>query len=260
MRRYGTAPFGVAVVHGGPGAGGGMAPVARRLARQRGVLEPIQTADSLKGQVEELTAVLESEGGVPVTLIGFSWGAWLSFIVAARRSPTVKKLVLVGSGPYLDEYAARIRETRLARLSEEEKSRFEAVVSALSDPATQDKDSLLEQLGALTFKTDAYDPIADESGDCGALPVDGDVFQAVSKDAAETRRSGELLALAARIECPVLAIHGDHDPHPAEGVSGPLSALLRDFRFVLRKSCGHKPWIERHAREEFYRILDEELC
>ena len=48
---------GMDVVHGGPGACGEMAPVARRLASARGVLEPIQTALSLEGQVEELRTV-----------------------------------------------------------------------------------------------------------------------------------------------------------------------------------------------------------
>ena len=58
LRRYGKAPFNVAVIHGGPGAVGEMAPVARELASGWGVLEPLQTATSLEGQIEELRAVL----------------------------------------------------------------------------------------------------------------------------------------------------------------------------------------------------------
>ena len=95
LRTYGQAPFSVAVIHGGPGAGGEMAPVARELASDRSVLEPIQTATSLEGQVAELRAVLEIHGDLPITLIGFSWGAWLSFIVAARYPAIVGKLILV---------------------------------------------------------------------------------------------------------------------------------------------------------------------
>lgn len=49
LRIYGQSPFTLAVIHGGPGAGGEMAPVARELASARGVLEPIQTATSLEG-------------------------------------------------------------------------------------------------------------------------------------------------------------------------------------------------------------------
>ena len=65
LRRYGNEPFDVAVIHGGPGAAGEMAPVARELASGRGVLEPLQTAASLKGQVDELRTVLEENGDLP---------------------------------------------------------------------------------------------------------------------------------------------------------------------------------------------------
>ncbi len=54
LRIYGKAPYNVAVIHGGPGAPGEMAPVSRELASGWGVLEPLQTAESLEGQIEEL--------------------------------------------------------------------------------------------------------------------------------------------------------------------------------------------------------------
>src|SRR5919198_1314938 len=113
VRTYGTAPFTVAVIHGGPGACGEMAPVARELASDRGILEPLQTATSLEGQVEELRRVLENHGDIPVILIGFSWGAWLSFIVAAHYPALVKKLLLVGSGSFEEKYVSRLQEARL---------------------------------------------------------------------------------------------------------------------------------------------------
>ena len=74
-----------------------------------------------------------------------------------------------------------------------------------------------------------------------ALEIRGDIFQGVWKEAARLRTSGELLALGTRIECPVVAIHGDCDPHPAEGVREPLSRILPDFRFITLENCGHKP-------------------
>ena len=54
------------------------------------------------------------------------------------------------------------------------------------------------------------------------------------------------------------AIHGDYDPHPAAGVAGPLAGVLPDFRFILLRHCGHTPWREQEAREEFYGTLAEE--
>ena len=256
LRKYGKAPFSIAVIHGGPGAPGYMAPVARELAVSRGVLEPLQTATSLEGQVEELKTVLENEGVLPVTLIGFSWGAWLSFIIAARYPAIIKKLILVGSGPYEEKYATEIQETRLSRLSDEERTEFESIFRILDDPASKNKDTAFARLGALASKADAYDPEIDKSEeiDCRV-----DIFQSVWPEASKLRSSGKLLELGNDIKCPVVAIHGDYDPHPAEGVQKPLSAILKSFRFIPLKNCGHKPWVERQARDDFFRILKEEL-
>ena len=51
-RLYGDTPYNVAVLHGGPGCPGAVAPVARELSRDYGVLEPLQTKDSINEQVE----------------------------------------------------------------------------------------------------------------------------------------------------------------------------------------------------------------
>jgi pimeloyl-ACP methyl ester carboxylesterase len=259
VRIYGEAPFNVAVIHGGPGAGGEMASVARELASGRGVLEPIQTTTTLDGQVEELRNVLEEKGDLPITLIGFSWGAWLGFILTAKRPVLVKKLVLVGSGPFEEEYTVGMHETRMSRLSEEERREVGNLTEVLNSPAGGNGDAALARIGELIGKADAYDPVEPDWEDPEPIECRADIYQSVWKEGAELRRSGELLNLGKRIECPVVAVHGDYDPHPAEGVRKPLAALLNDFRFILLEKCGHKPWIEREAREEFYRTVEDLL-
>jgi pimeloyl-ACP methyl ester carboxylesterase len=256
FRTYGKPPFSIAVIHGGPGAAGEMAPVARELASNFGVLEPLQTETSVEGQVQELRGVLEKKADFPTSLIGFSWGAWLSFLVAARYPTLVKKLILIASGPFEEKYAAGIERTRLSRLSEEERTEVESLFEILDDPTAQDKDQAFARFGALFSKADAFDPIESESE---VVRYEPNIFRAVWPEAAELRKSGELLRLAENVRCPVVAIHGDYDPHPADGVQTPLSAILPNFRFVLLSNCGHKPWIERQARDRFYEILKEEL-
>jgi len=235
-----------------------MAPLARQLSSKRGVLEPLQTADSLRGQAEELRTTLESEGNFPVTLVGFSYGAWLSFILAANHPPLINKLILIGSGPFEEKYVSCIMESRLCRLSGEEAIEAELMLQVLDNHRFTDRDKsrALCRLGELFSKSDAYDPLPTEQQD---IEYAGDIFSKVWKQAAEWRRTGKLLDLGRKIRCPVVAIHGDHDPHPAKGVWQPLSATLKDFRFVLLNRCGHKPWIERQARDEFYRVLRREL-
>lgn len=43
IRFYGEKPYRAAVIHGGPGDIGGMRPVAERLGKTFGVMEPIQS-------------------------------------------------------------------------------------------------------------------------------------------------------------------------------------------------------------------------
>jgi pimeloyl-ACP methyl ester carboxylesterase len=256
LRTYGKAPFNVAIIHGGPGAAGEMAPVARELASNWGVLEPLQTETSVEGQIQELRSVLEKNADLLVFLIGFSWGAWLSYLVTARYPSLVKKLILISSGPFEDKYAVKIEETRLSRLSEEEREEIESLYEILDNPTAENRSEAFERFGILFSKADAYDPIKHESE---AIDIDPDIFKSVWEEAAELRRKGELLELGKQIKCPVVAIHGDYDPHPAEGVRKPLSAILKSLRFILLENCGHKPWIERQAKDSFYEILKEEL-
>ena len=111
----------------------------------------------------------------------------------------------------------------------------------------------------MASKTDTCDPIKSEPDASVSLGGQDNTFHGVLTEAQEMRRRGELLELATHINCPVVAIHGDYDPHPPEGVRQPLSASLESFRFVLLPHCGHKPWIERQARDAFFRVLVEEL-
>jgi len=256
FREYGNKPFNVAVIHGGPGAPGEMAPVARELSSVSGVLEPLQTATTLEGQVQELKAVLEKNGDLPITLIGFSWGAMLSFIFTARYPSLVKKLILIGSGAYEEKYAENIMGTRLSRLSAEEREEALSLMETLNHPAIEDKNTPMARLGELISKADSYNSLPHDSEilECGY-----DIYQSVWEQATELRSSGKLLELGKRIQCPVVAIHGDYDPHSSEGIKDSLSRTLKDFQLILLEKCGHCPWTERSARDRFYNMLTNEV-
>jgi pimeloyl-ACP methyl ester carboxylesterase len=256
-RLYGEAPYGVAVVHGGPGAPGEMAPVAMELSPRCGIMEPLQTRATLAEQVEELKELLDGNGTWPFVLIGYSWGAILSYILAAEYPSLVKKLILVSSGVFSSPYAKRVDRNRLSRLSARERVRMDELLLALNDPSIADKNALFFELGELIEQADAYDPIPHESD---AIAFQHDIFRAVWADAEELRSRDKLLEMGRRITCPVLAIHGDFDPHPWQGIKEPLEEVIDDFRFVLLEKCGHHPWYEKHARKEFYAALEKELA
>ena len=129
-------------------------------------------------------------------------------------------------------------------------------MKALEGIAVADKDVRMARFGELIFKADSYNPSPYKNE---ILECRYDIYQGVWEQVIELRSGGKLLELGRKIQCPVVAIHGDYDPHPSEGVKGPLSHILKDFRFILLEKCGHYPWLELSARDKFYSILKTEI-
>ena len=230
--------------------------MARRLARRWGVLEPLQTARSLAGQIRELYVVLKKHADGPVTLVGHSWGAWLAWIFAARYPRMVRKLILVGSGPFEEQYATGIMKTRLRRMGLRDRRRMKALWERLTVPGGPGKNQLMAYLGRIISRVDSWDPMPRKRGE---FEADFAVYESVWAEARKLRRSGGLLALGRKIKSPVVALHGDYDPHPRAGVAKPLAGVLKRFRLIRLRQCGHTPWIERKARRKFYALLEREL-
>jgi pimeloyl-ACP methyl ester carboxylesterase len=257
VRKYGTAPYCAAVLHGGPGAPGYMAPVARELSRVCGVLEPLQSEKSLQGQITELKRQLQEHVNYPVTLIGSSWGAILALFVAVRYPELVSKLILVGSAVFDRKSSESIEGRRMMRLNEPEIIRFKQIQDKISNPGDEDMDRLMQEWGVFFDRTDHYDPLTTESE---VIEVQYEVFQKVWPEYVELRdRAGYLRAEFSKIKVPVIVMHGEHDPHPIEGIRPFLTDCIDDISFHILPKCGHYPWRECHAREDFYNILRAEL-
>ncbi len=256
IRLYGQQPGSVVLLHGGPGAPGEMAPVAREISELSGTLEPLLTAYSIEGQLQELLQLLTHYATSSVILVGWSWGAMLAYLFASRYPALVKKLVLLSSAVFEEKYAQTIMKNRLNRLDEREGVEFQHLLDALSDRACLDKNKVFAKLGDLIFKADSFNPLPE---DRELLACQYDVYQSVWQEARELRQSKRLLELGKQIQCPVVAIHGDYDPHPFEGIYEPLLKVLSDFRWISLEHCGHHPWLESQAKERFYEVLRREL-
>ncbi|MFH1013705.1 MAG: alpha/beta hydrolase [Thermoplasmatota archaeon] len=256
IRTYGKKPYRIAVIHGGPGAPGEMRPVAKVLSRSYGVLEPIQTADSIDGQVEELRNLLETYTTLPITLIGYSWGAFLSYLFAAQNPASVKKLILVSSGPFKDSFVTMMNKRRTSRLTKREQLHIAKLFELLRTGTYEEKMKNFEELAHIFTTIEAYRPLPSNNE---VITYQPDIFLHVMNEVDNLRSTGKLLSFGKRICCPVVAIHGDYDSHPAQGVNIPLSEVIEDFRFILLPFCDHTPWNEHHAKDEFYEILWAEL-
>ena len=255
-RKYGSKPYNIAIIHGGPGAPGEMAPLAQELSDDFGIIEPLQTSNTIEGQLRELHNILENHGNSPYKLIGHSWGAWLVYIYAARYPALVKKIILIASGSFREKDSQNIIQTRLNRLTKNEKSELLVIQKEIENPSIGNKSQLFKQFAEILLKADSFAPITYQSH---IIEYQPDIFQSVWNEASKLRKSGKLLGFGNRIKCPVVAIHGDYDPHPAEGVKIPLSETLDKFKFILLKKCGHYPWNEKNAFNKFYKIIRKEI-
>lgn len=254
MRKHGKPPYDIVLVHGGPGSAGELEPLARMLSPEMGVLEPFQTEDSVGGQIEELKEHIEENCRVPVTLVGWSWGAWLSMMVASEHPQLIKKLIMVGCAPLEDRYVPIIMRKRYRRLGTGEIDELKRVTSMMSSPGTSE--AVPRRFGELMSKADSYELIEQERPN---VIYDLHINRKVWGEASRMRSTGEILDILSRVRCPTTAIHGRNDPHPWEGVKYPLDELRPDDVFHLLDRCGHAPWLEKHARERFLNLLKDEL-
>lgn len=256
-RKYGKIPISVVLLHGGPGGIGELAQVAERLSTFQGILEPLQTKLSLQEELLTLKDLLEKETAPPVVLIGHSFGAWVALLFAIQFPFLVRKLILIGCPPFEERYVPSIMETRLSRMSQKDVQKLEMLKKQLSDPSITDKDSLFARLGKLFQKCDSFDPIENDMDE--KLRANYEVFKNVWPEGKSLRNSGVLLEIVQKVTCPITAIHGEWDPHPLHGAFDPLDHFTPHFKGIILKECGHTPWIERKAKDQFFDLLQQEI-
>lgn len=252
IRRYGKAPFHVLFLHGGPGAAGSVAGACQELGQYIGVLEPWQSKKSISALIEELEEQIRDFAQTPLTLIGHSWGAWLSLLYAAQHPQQIQSLIWIGCPPLEESYAGIINQRRLANLSEKERSAFRLALDTLQDPSAPGHSQALHTLDLLAQKADNVCPLEEE---LEIPPADEQIFTSVWPQAAALRAQGTLLKAVQMLCFPITLIHGEQDPHPPQGVSAPLTRLQVPFTEIILPRCGHTPWIEKYARADFFRLL-----
>ena len=255
LRTYGGEPYDLVLLHGGPGTPRELQPVARRISISFGILEPMLLSSSIKGQIEELHGIINEYCKYPVVFIGHSWGAWLGFIFVSLYPRLAKKLIMIGAPPFDIKYANDITDKRLSRLSTEEKKWLSSAQEHINAGPEYDP-VIMRRYIDLMIKTDSFDLLPSDNSEIQFYP---EVYYKVWEEASQLRKSGKLIEYAGNISCPVVALHGSHDPHPEEGVRIPLTRALKNFRFILLEKCGHYPWIERNGRDIMYKIFYKEI-
>ena len=258
VRDYGESGPLVILLHGGPGAPGPMAPVARGLAEGFRVLEPFQRGSggeplTVARHVADLRDLVESLPPEPrPALVGSSWGAMLALAFAAAHPDLAGPLVLIGCGTFDIGARARMREILDARMDDELRRRLANLAEECIDP-----DERLRVQGRLILPLYSYDPNAGEL-ELGAC--DARANRETWDDMVRLQQEGVYPAAFSAIRRPVLMLHGDADPHPGRRIQASLQPYLPQLEYREWERCGHYPWLERAAREEFFACLREWLA
>ena len=252
-REYGTFGPEVVLLHGGPGAPGYMAPVARELADSFRILEPFQRGSgneplTIARHVTDLFELVSSRcGGRPPAIVGHSWGAMLALAFAAAHPDSIACLVLVGCGTFDPAARQRLEVTRKECTNNELRRRM----AALAEEFTDADERLLAQ-GRLIRQVDSYDllPAQDETERC-----DSRAHEETWKDMMRLQAAGVYPSAFARIRSPVIMMHGVVDPHPGRLIHAGLAPFLPQLEYREWEQCGHYPWLEREVRDAFHATL-----
>jgi len=251
VRLHGETGPKVVVLHGGPGAAGYMAPIARELGDSFRVIEPFQRRSeseplSVQRHIDDLHDVIsEYCGEERPAIIGHSWGAMLALAYASQHQDAPQCIILVGCGTFDSEAREELQRTLIERTTPQLSSRLRSLPREIRDP-----DVRLCVYGRLLEPLYIRDPLQDESDETEEYDRKG--HDESWRDMLRLQATGVYPRSFGGIRTPVLMIHGDWDPHPGRMTLATLSKYLLALDYVELENCGHYPWRETSAKTEFY--------
>jgi len=251
VRLYGEVGPKVVLLHGGPGAAGYMAPVARELSNSFRVIEPFQRRSeneplTVQRHIDDLDDVIhEYCTEEQPAIVGHSWGAMLALAYAAQRPGVARCIVLIGCGTFDSAAREQLQSTLVERTTPQLTSRLRRLSREIADP-----DVRLCVYGRLLEPLYIFDALRDETDETEEYDRKG--HDESWRDMLRLQASRVYPETFVRIRAPLLMLHGDWDPHPGQTTLKTLVPYIPHIEYAEIQNCGHYPWRERHARAKFY--------
>jgi len=253
MRTYGISGPIVIVLHGGPGAAGYLAPLARGLAEFFRVLEPFQRGSgaeplTVAQHIADLHEVVKNqcEAARPA-IVGSSWGAMLALAYAAAHPDSAGPLVLIGCGTFDAAARERMQQILDERIDGGLRLRLKHLPEEFPNPNER-----LRMMGELMLPLYSYE-LATSNQEIEMC--DARAYEETWADMVRLQNQGAYPAALAAIRAPVLMLHGMFDPHPGRMILASLKPHVRRLEYVEFENCGHYPWLEKAARDRFFSAL-----
>lgn len=179
-----------------------------------------------------------------ISILGHSWGGFLAMQYAIHYPERTEKLILSNSAAasseetllYLQEYQRRVTAFQ---------TEIDILLIEIRNAVTC-RPELIEQLHRMIFRVYCADPSQadklDLSLSCKAAFNCYRINDIIGKEVFE--HDYNLYDALAELPMPVLVIHGDVDPIPADSVQG-IAQTAPKGQWVLIENCGHFPFIEK---------------
>jgi len=115
----------------------------------------------------------------------------------------------------------------------------------------------LAALGKWYERLDAFDPLP--SMEMDEEPCDARGHEETWADMMRLQNEGIYPTAFRAVRSPVLMLHGAEDPHPGARIRASLLPYLPQLEYQEFPRCGHTPWHEKAACEEFFSVLSRWL-
>ena len=157
--------------------------------------------------VDDLVAVVAEFGLVPLSLVGYSWGAMLAMLAAID---------------------GRVRPARMLR-------------EELATSGLKERDPAAYRQRAFELSVAGYFAHPERASELTPFRVMGKVQQSVWASLGDY----DLTTSLALVKTPALVVHGRQDPIPLASSEAAARALGAEF--VVLEECGHVPYVEQPA-------------
>lgn len=245
----------VVVIHGGPGLSHEyLLPQMTKLGDKNRVIFYDQracgrstgavTTESINIAMfmEDIEAIRKTLGYEKITVLGHSWGGFLTMEYGIRHPDSVTKIILMNSAPassegfalFMKEWVKRVTPFQTELTEIKESKEFRGGLPAAT-----------EKYHRIIFRTYCYNP---QKADLLNLFMTPEAFMNGSQVAEIFRQTlfskpYDLRPQLKKMDIPTLVIHGDFDVVP------PITAQeihdsIPGSKFILLKNCGHFPYVE----------------
>jgi proline iminopeptidase len=249
----------IVILHGGPGFNHTyFLPQMQELAKkykliffdQRTCGRSERLVDSahlqLLNQIEDVEGIRKAFGIDNMILMGHSFGGLLAENYAIKYPEHLKALILVNPSAHESRYTIETSENQKKRYTKEDS--LERVEIMQTDDFKRKEHTAYEKLFRINLRSTFYDRNLVDSITIW-LPEDFYFRNSLWKWVSIENWFYNIGTEMANILCPVLIIHGDHDPLPQKAIDDLHDRIIHS-RVVTLKNCGHFPFIE--AKKDFF--------